>query len=242
MAHFTVANLISGTIATAQANSRSALIFVGGLAVLGTALEVGLSPGVVDFALLDDLPPAMTMLFGVGAGLGGLLVLVLSVVAHFLLWRAMLQDGELLDLAGQGQRILPFVGLSILTVLGTMLGFLLLIIPGVLASARWLVAPAFLIQRDEGVVDSMSKSWTLIKGNSTPIILTYIVGVLVVFAASMVVGIGTVATGTTGIGSVLTKLFGQIVSSAFTVLQVALGVYVFRELTGSTDDIGTVFD
>jgi hypothetical protein len=242
MVQFSVSNLISGTIETAQANRASVLLFIGGLTALGTVLEVGLSPGMIDFAPLSNLPPSLNTLFGVGAGLGGLLVLVQSVLAHFLLWRAMLQNGDLLDLAGQGHRILPYVGLTILTTLGTMLGFLMLIIPGLLASTRWLAAPAFLLQRDAGVIESMGNSWRLIKGNSTPIIVTYFLASLVAVVLSLFVGIGTVTSASMGLGSVLTTLFAQIVSNTFTMLQVALGVYVFRQLTGATDDIGAVFE
>lgn len=241
--NLTVGELFTGTIDTLQENGRTAGLYVGVLTTVGTAIEWGLGTALAGSEPLMSLPDSLQTLLGVGAGIGGLLVIILAIVAQYLLWEAMLDNGTLFARPQQGRRYLAFVGLAILTALGVGLGFMLLIIPGLLFNARWMAAPAFLIRQRTGITESMRLSWDGIKGNSKPVILVYIVGVIVVMVMAGMVGAGSLATaGFAGGPQFFTVLAGQLVSNFGTVLQVGLGVYLFRRITGNADDIGTVFD
>lgn len=239
----TVNELITGTMETLRLNAQTAGLYVAGLTALGTAIEWGIGTALAGEEPLVDLPASVMGLLGVGAGIGGILVIIVAVVAQYLLWEAMLANGALLTRQSQGRRYLAFVGLSIVTAFGILFGYLLLIVPGLLFTARWAAAPAFLIRQRTGITDSMRLSWDGIKGNSTPVILTYIVGALGIMVLGAMLGAGSLAaTSLNGGPQFVAILAKQVVSNGATVLQVALGVYLFRRISGDANEIGAIFD
>ena len=64
---------------------------------------------------------------------------------------------------------LKLLGLSILTVLLLVVGFLLLVVPGVILLWRLFLAPYILIDKKTKVVDALSVSWNMTKGYAWPI-------------------------------------------------------------------------
>lgn len=238
-----VGELIEGTIATLRDNASAAGIFLLGMSALGTVLEwgIGKALGGSD-PVLDLSGPVMAML-GVGAGIGGIIVVIVTVIAQYLLWEAMLENGALVLRSREGRRYWAFVGLMILSALGAGFAFMALIIPGLIVSARWAAAPAFLIHQRMGVTEAMRHSWYAVKGNTTPVVFTYLIGVFGVLVLAGLVGAGSMVTmaDSTEPGF-LAVLSNQLVSNLATVLQVGLGVYLFRRLAGNVDDIGAVFE
>ena len=75
----------------------------------------------------------------------------------------------------------PLLGLGLLVGFGTALGFLLFIVPGVLAALGWFIAAPVLIVEEQGITDSISRSWELTKGYKRWILLLFII--LMVFSA-----------------------------------------------------------
>jgi hypothetical protein len=59
---------------------------------------------------------------------------------------------------------LPMMGLSLLTLLPVMLGFVLLVIPGIIVWVRLLVAPYIFILEGRGALASLTESWKRTKG------------------------------------------------------------------------------
>jgi hypothetical protein len=60
--------------------------------------------------------------------------------------------------------VLPLLGLSLLVGVGLGLGFLLLVVPGVILWTRWSVAVPALVLEGRGVTGSMRRSWELVGG------------------------------------------------------------------------------
>lgn len=238
-----VGELIEGTIATLRENASAAGIFLLGMSGLGTLLEWGLTKALGGADPLVDLPGSVMALLGVGAGIGGIIVVIVTIIAQYLLWEAMLENGALVLRSREGRRYWAFVGLMILSALGTGVASLALIIPGLIVSARWAVAPAFLIHQRMGVMDAMRQSWFAVKGNTTPVVFTYLIGMFGVLALAGLVGAGSMVTMEDSMEpGFLAVLSNQLVSNLATVLQVGFGVHLFRRLAGNVDDIGAVFD
>lgn len=61
-------------------------------------------------------------------------------------------------------KALPVIGLSILFMLGLMLGFILLIVPALILLVRWSVATPALVEEDGGVIEAFARSNQLTKG------------------------------------------------------------------------------
>lgn len=81
------------------------------------------------------------------------------------------------------------LGVSFVTGLLTMLGFVLLIVPGILLSLRWaLVVPSTLLEQT-GVSESRSRSSFLTEGSRGRILLIFIMWAVVLYALTMILEI-----------------------------------------------------
>jgi hypothetical protein len=83
---------------------------------------------------------------------------------------------------------------GLLTGLAMILGFVLLILPGIYLSARWTMVDAVVVAENRGATEAMRRSWEATKGNVLPIIfaglataIPAIIGLGLLFA----VGAGT---------------------------------------------------
>lgn len=216
-------------------NAGPLLLFV---AVLGGLNTVGLLLGYIDavgslasIGFGFNIDPAD----GVFAGLFQIGVGVLSIVASYLLLARLLESQGRLPV--RQTRIWAYIGLSILSVLGYMLGFLLLIIPGLILLVRWSATSGYLIERRLGVIDCMTASWDATRGSSWPIFLAG----LVLFLGLMVIG-GAIG----GIGSVIgsnpvTVAFSSLAEVAGNALFLAYGIAVYLLVDDNARDIGDVF-
>ncbi|MCB0978984.1 MAG: hypothetical protein KDB02_16140, partial [Acidimicrobiales bacterium] len=74
------------------------------------------------------------------------------------------------SLAFARTRLASVIGLTLLTGLGTALGFVLCIVPGVLAFTWWSVATPALLMEGLGAVDAMSRSTRLAKQRFWPVL------------------------------------------------------------------------
>ncbi|HEX8644104.1 MAG TPA: hypothetical protein VF702_09350 [Allosphingosinicella sp.] len=78
-------------------------------------------------------------------------------------------NGRPADVAGSFQvalfLVLPVLGLTIVSGIGIMFGFLLLIVPGIMLMVAWMVAVPVLVEERLGVFGSLSRSAELTKGS-----------------------------------------------------------------------------
>lgn len=130
---------------------------------------------------------------------GGLIMLLLNMVVQGALVRITIGYGE-----GQsvtlGQSIntgvtmfLPLAGLAILTLLGMLVGIMLLVVPGIILALMWAVAGPALVAERGGIIASLARSRSLTKGARWKIlglILLLVVIMWVILAIVAVVAIG----------------------------------------------------
>lgn len=64
-----------------------------------------------------------------------------------------------------------FFVVGLITNLATLLGFVLLILPGIYLSARWSMVDAAVVAENRGFSDAMRRSWDASEGNVVPIAL-----------------------------------------------------------------------
>ena len=149
------------------------------------------SPDISDSAAVN---PALFMANPWVPALGGLISLVLA-----LLLQSALIRGTIEDLSGKrpvlGDCIataisvfLPALGIAILVGLGITIGFILLIVPGIILFLRWVVAVPVLVQERQGVLGSMGRSAALTQGNRWALFGLFVVIVIILIVVQIVVG------------------------------------------------------
>lgn len=131
---------------------------------------------------------AINSSFMVGVMITGVLSLIIVMIGSVILQGA-LMFGAIEDFNGRkatfGECIsvavkyfFPLFGLGILVVLGILLGYLLLIIPGIILTLGWLVAVPVLIVEDKTVTESISRSWELTNGYKGWIFLLMVIYII----------------------------------------------------------------
>lgn len=145
---------------TARLFGENAGLALGGIAGL-TVVNV----------LIDQMP---------GNG-GTVLSNIITIGIEYWLIRQALERRDLLDgRAGFGS----LFGLNLLSGLATLVGFLLLIVPGIYLAARWSAADAALLSDGEGLTAALGKSWEMTASHVWPIIGALLVVYLPVFGVS----------------------------------------------------------
>jgi hypothetical protein len=205
------------------------VVVIGGLAAIG-----------VIFGWADPSSTAIKFGFNVNANNGligalfGLVSAVVNIVAGYLMLREFLAGrGRLRD---GGKRFWPYVGMSILSAIGLVLGLILLIVPGVILMIRWSAASGFLIGDGEGVTDALSKSWQATKGHSWAI---FFAALILFFGVGIVDG---VVSGLFGIlGGMAGSIASAFVEAAASTALMAFGIGVYCLVHDNTEELSEVF-
>lgn len=201
--------IVSSTLKVIQDNAVPVALFMGGLVALGVLADMN------------------------GSGLQ-IVVSIASIIATYLLVETfMKQSGQLSENATR--RFLPYVGLSILTGLGTGLALLLLIIPGLIVAARWSLAGPLLIGRGELVMEAMSKSWDMTKPYVLPIIGA---GLLIAAVFIGLIILSAVVLEETSLFALITAGIG---ANGVSVATAALGVALLGLIDPGRDELTDVF-
>lgn len=103
------------------------------------------------------------------------------------------EKGDLSDLYAHWPLFLRFLGVTILSGLAVMGGFLLLIIPGIIIAIRLQFAQYLLVDKNTGVMESLKKSWEMTKGVTLKLFLFGLVGILINLAGFLCLIIGLLA-------------------------------------------------
>jgi hypothetical protein len=194
------------------------------------------------------LIPAALALFAVQAvlsvALGGALGVFVSVLSLILatFYQGMVvelvrdvQDGRLDSSVGQlfsavGPVAVNLLAVSILAGIGILIGFVLLILPGLWLMTIWaVIAPAVVVER-AGVIGAFKRSQELVRGNAIPVftvVLVVVVGLAIVSALAAIL--------TTGLGDVASALVSWLVTALtapLSAVTAAVLYFALRELRG----------
>lgn len=241
-----VSGILSQTVDVIGAAGRAVLIYVvvlglfngiGGLAGLAemddNIFSVGIRSGVLNAETL-----------GLAATLYQLLGLVLYVVAAFFLLRQMLEQ---IGRPARGGNLLSYVAMSVLAMIGLMIGFVLLVIPGLILLVRWSAANGFLLSGDKGITGALGASWEATDGRGLSIFgagLVLWIGLAVL--SSIVVGI-VAATGFTASGG-FSPLFGVamtvsgLIEAFNNAASFAFSIAVFHLVAPADTSVADVFE
>ena len=139
-------------------------------------------------------------LLGLAGSIGLFLGWIVSVVAAFLVQAALVKavqdvrDGQVdLNLGETVSAVLPFLGTviiaSILAGIGIAIGFVLIIVPGLILLTFWsLIVPSIVIG-GEGVFGAFRKSWRTVRGYAWHVFGTYVLVFLILIVFDIVIGL-----------------------------------------------------
>ena len=132
----------------------------------------------------------------VGAILGAILGFAATYVVQASLIKAVqdVRDGRVdLDLSETVQAaspyILPVIGAAILAGIGITIGFILLIVPGLILLTFWCLIIPFIVLGGSGVFASFGNSWRTVRGYAWRVFGTYVLVFLILIAFSIVLGL-----------------------------------------------------
>jgi hypothetical protein len=147
------------------------------------------------------------------------------------------------SVSGGLARFLPLLGLMFLNALGVMLGFMLLVIPGIILTTMWYVAVPSCVVEHTGPARSLGRSRELTKGYRWRIfglllivgLITTIGNVAVAFAANALAG---------GPVMMIVQFIWQGLVGGFSAALVAVAYYYLRVTKEGVDveQIAAVFD
>jgi hypothetical protein len=139
-------------------------------------------------------------LLGLAGSVGLFLGWIVSVVAAFLVQAALVKavqdvrDGQVdLNLGETVSAVLPFLGTviiaSILAGIGIAIGFVLIIVPGLILLTFWSLIVPSIVVGGEGVFGSFSKSWRTVRGYAWHVFGTYVLVFLILIVFDIVIGL-----------------------------------------------------
>ena len=150
------------------------------------------------------------------------------------------------DLVAALKAFLIYLIANLLTGLLTVMGFFLLVIPGLYVACRFILVPAVIVDQDErNPVEALRRSWSLTKNNGFSILLFILIiavtGTITIGALQAVTGIITgLATGGAG-WPFIENLVASLTGTAFQLVLAVVIISIYLELTGKKSDVGEVF-
>lgn len=205
-----VGRIIDGTLGVLEKSVVPALVYLVVMTIFGL--------GVAWYGLDHTALQTQAVL-----GLGSMVIGI--VAAYFLLEAILRRAGYASSL--RSDAFLPYIGLAIISAIATMIGLILLILPGLILMARWSVAQPLLLTSRAGVMDALRTSWERTRGNEFPIIAA----ALALIALFVVVMIFAAVVYDEGdwVGMILS----QLASTGMSVVLAAMGVALFELILGS---------
>jgi hypothetical protein len=189
------------------------------------------------------------VIFGLGAGLlmasGGVVLGLLAGIVRLVGYALftgfvvrLVQDardgsrdqsvGDLFSAAAPA--ILPLIVFGILFGIAVGIGFLLLIVPGLVLLTFWAVgAPSIVIER-AGPIAAFGRSWRLVRGDAWSVFGTLLVVLLIVFAIGLVLGI--VATPISDEATIVASIISSVITAPIFALAVSV---MYFDLGGDRD-------
>jgi len=125
--------------------------------------------------------------------------------------------------------ILPLIGFGILAGIGIAIGFLLIVVPGLILLTFWSVGAPSIVVEGQGVFDAFGRSWKLVRGEGWSVFGVLLLTFLIVVVVEAILGAIGAAIGVGGF------IVAVIIASAITAPVYALAVSVlFFDLGGGS--------
>ena len=187
-------------------------------------------------------------LLGLAGSIGLFLGWIVSVVAAFLVQAALVKavqdvrDGRVdLNLGETVSAALPFLGTviiaSILAGIGIAIGFVLIIVPGLILLTFWSLIVPSIVVGGEGVFSSFSKSWRTVRGYAWHVFGTYVLVFLILIVFDIVIGLILLFLPGAARNAISSIVSGTLVAP-FLALVVTLVYYRLTAAHGATDGPG----
>ena len=168
---------------------------------------------------------------------GIMAVNIVGLVAGFVLCRTLVEKAGLLR-PGVSKGFGSYFGLALLSNIATVVGFVLLIVPGVLLLVRWLPAFGFLLGDGENVDQSLSSSWRRTQGHFWALFLGALVLLPVLFISTAAYAmVEEVQDAPTTVAFVIANLALYVSTAAWT----AYGIAAYALLKDDRDELSGVF-
>jgi hypothetical protein len=84
--------------------------------------------------------------------------------------------------------LLPLIGAGLLSGIGIGIGFVLVIVPGLILLTIWAVVAPVIVIEHSGVIDAFGRSRQLVRGNGWPVFWVIVVAFLIALAGGIVFG------------------------------------------------------
>jgi uncharacterized membrane protein len=189
-----------------------------------------------------------------GPGAGTILIATLLSVALYLLSQATLVYGAFQDMRGRPvnlsdsvnaalARFFPILGVTLLAAILTGIGFMLLIIPGLILLTMWFVGvPACMVERT-GPWQSLVRSAELTKGHRWKVFGIILLFYLATGIIGQIIAVVVASIGGLLVGTIVTALWNTVVYAFFAVF-VVVTYYELRSTKEGIDieQIASVFD
>ena len=193
--------------------------------VLGYVIGLTLINGTITYFTRDMTRITDALVLGIAG-------VAVGIVAAYLLLEAVVRRTGLRSRT-EGDTFLPFCVMSILATLGVFAGFILLVIPGLVIMARWMLAGTLVIARGDGAKQALGESWERTRGAEFPILIALLalaIGPIVVMIAS---GFLFDPIDPVGIG------ISQLASSAMSAAIQMMGVALYGMIVGGAGEAKT---
>jgi cold shock CspA family protein len=141
------------------------------------------------------------------------------------------------------QNFLPLLGLAIVASIGMMLGFLLLIVPGIILSVMWSVGAPSVVVEKRGVFASLQRSRELTKGYRWQVFGLLVIYVILSWIIGAAIGGLSLATGGTltgGTPNLAVNLITEPVVNILSGVVASAGVAaLYHELRSAKEGVGS---
>ncbi|UTW56322.1 hypothetical protein [Kordiimonas sp. SCSIO 12610] len=237
---FSVGNVISETFDVYLKNLVKFILFgiaayVPFVAIMSVIFGVG---------IFTSDPSAINTSAADGVIIATIIVSIASLVIVYIVQGAVIfatVEGSVGRQASLGQMIsiglkylLPLIGVGIMVSLVAGLGYILLIIPGIIIQLGLSVAVPCMIAEQRGVFDSMSRSFDLTKGYKWQILGVFIIIVILYFIVSFILNFVGVMAGS--IGAIIVSVITYGVSATFFAVVSAV---IYTNLRASKEGVDT---
>ncbi len=121
-----------------------------------------------------------------------------------------------------GPVVLPLIGAGLLAGIAIGIGFLLLIVPGLILLTIWSVIAPVIVVEHSGVIDAFGRSRELVRGNGWQVFGVIVVVYVIVFVANFVLGAIGIAISDSAAGRIVFNLISSTITAPIAALVAAV--------------------